>query len=57
MNNNNLAEGVNVLWVEDEQELLSNKVWFINKHTIGIAAGASTPGWLIDIAEKVVKGV
>ena len=51
------SEGISVLWVEDEQELMDHHEWFDNKHRIGIAAGASTPGWLIDkisstIAEK-----
>lgn len=41
-------EGVSVLWIEDEQELAENHDWFAGKNTIGIAAGASTPGWLID---------
>ena len=49
-----VAEGVNVLWVEDEQELASNNDWFVNKHTIGIAAGASTPGWLIDKLSSII---
>lgn len=42
------SEGVSVLWVENEDELESNHEWFNNKSTIGIAAGASTPEWLID---------
>ena len=42
------AEGVNVLWAEDEKELAENSSWFTGKDRIGIAAGASTPGWLID---------
>lgn len=37
-----------VLWVEDENEIESNLDWFKNKNLIGIAAGASTPAWLID---------
>ena len=37
-----------VLWVEDENEIESNSDWFKNKNVIGIAAGASTPAWLID---------
>ena len=57
------SEGVNVLWIEDENELNDNHNWFTDKNMIGIAAGASTPGWLIDkissiiSAKKVVKGV
>ncbi len=42
------AEGVSVLWVEDEREITENINWFSDKKTIGIAAGASTPEWLID---------
>lgn len=42
------SENVSVLWAEDEDELERNKTWFMGKNTIGIAAGASTPAWLID---------
>ena len=42
------AENVSVLWVENEDELESNRKWFMGKNTIGIAAGASTPEWLIN---------
>ncbi len=42
------AEGVSVLWLEDESEIESNSQWFNNKFKIGIAAGASTPEWLIN---------
>lgn len=44
------AEGVDVLWIEDDKELEENSKWLINKNTIGIAAGASTPEWLINKA-------
>ena len=56
------AEGVCVLWAEDEKDIHENSSWFMGKHRIGIAAGASTPSWLIDkisgiIAEnKAVEG-
>lgn len=56
------SEGVSVLWLEDKCELDNNKNWLADKNVIGIAAGASTPAWLIDkikfsIAEtKAVKG-
>ena len=56
------SEGVSVLWLEDNCELDNNKNWLADKNVIGIAAGASTPAWLIDkikfsIAEtKAVKG-
>ena len=42
------AHNIEVLWIEDENEIESNSEWFKNKNTIGIAAGASTPAWLID---------
>ena len=41
------SEGVDVLWVEDENETEANSNWFADKNRIGIAAGASTPEWLI----------
>lgn len=55
------SENINVLWVEDENEIESNSDWFKNKFEIGIAAGASTPEWLImniksNIAQKVNQG-
>ena len=43
-----ISEGVSVLWVEEEKEIMENVNWFSNKNKIGIAAGASTPEWLID---------
>ena len=57
------SEGVNVLWLETPEELEANSQWLSNKNMVGIAAGASTPEWLIDkvinniAAKKVVKGV
>lgn len=57
------SEGVNVLWIEEPEELEANSHWLDNKNMVGIAAGASTPEWLIDkvinniAAKKVVKGV
>lgn len=49
------AEGVNVLWVEDEHETEDNSDWFTEKSSLGIAAGASTPEWLIDrVKAKIV---
>ena len=51
------AEGVNVLWVEDEMDIHNNSSWFMAKNRIGIAAGASTPSWLIDRITKAVEGV
>lgn len=48
------AEGVNVLWVEDEKEIERSSSWFDGKIMIGIAAGASTPEWLIDKIKKII---
>ena len=48
------SEGVNVLWVEDEKETESSSEWFSGKKMIGIAAGASTPEWLIDKLKKII---
>ena len=42
------SHNIEVLWIDDENEIESNLDWFNNKNTIGIAAGASTPAWLID---------
>lgn len=42
------SEGVNVLWVEDVKDLEAESEWLEGKMNIGIAAGASTPEWLID---------
>ncbi len=42
------AEGVKVLWVEDECGIQANMEWFDGRKDIGIAAGASTPEWLIE---------
>ena len=48
------SEGINVLWIEDEDELAENNDWFTGKNKIGIAAGASTPGWLIDKVSNTI---
>ncbi len=48
------AHNIEVLWIEDENEIESNLDWFKNKNTIGIAAGASTPAWLIDKIKQQV---
>ena len=48
------AEGVNVLWVEDENETEKNSDWFTDKIMVGIAAGASTPEWLIDKIKNII---
>ena len=50
------ANGMEVLWIEDSRELERNLPWFENKNRIGIAAGASTPEWLIkDISNKIAS--
>ena len=50
------ANGISVLWIEDSRELNNNSAWFENKNRIGIAAGASTPEWLInDISSKIAS--
>ncbi|MBQ6908890.1 MAG: 4-hydroxy-3-methylbut-2-enyl diphosphate reductase [Synergistaceae bacterium] len=47
--------GLQVLWIEDAAELEANAGWFKDKVNIGIAAGASTPEWLIkEICSKIV---
>lgn len=46
--------GVKVLWTEDGTEIDGNLKWLENKKRIGIAAGASTPEWLIiEIRNKI----
>lgn len=50
------ANGMDVLWVEDAEELDRNRRWFEGRNKIGIAAGASTPGWLIkEISSKIAR--
>lgn len=50
------ASGLDVLWVEDAGELEESRGWFDNRGRIGIAAGASTPEWLIkDISSKIAS--
>ncbi|MBQ3586490.1 MAG: 4-hydroxy-3-methylbut-2-enyl diphosphate reductase, partial [Synergistaceae bacterium] len=48
------SEGVNVLWVEDESETEKNSDWFNGKIMVGIAAGASTPEWLIHKIKNII---
>lgn len=48
------SEGKAVLWIEDEKEIESNSEWFKNKFRIGIAAGASTPEWLIINIKNII---
>ena len=50
------ANGMDVLWVEDAQELDDSRGWFEGRNRIGIAAGASTPEWLItEISNKIAR--
>ncbi len=46
------ASGCDVIWIEHAGELDSS--WVVQKGTVGIAAGASTPDWLI---EKLIKAI
>lgn len=52
-------ESLATVWIEHASEL--DLQWLAGKSSIGIAAGASTPGWLIEelkhkLKKKVVKG-
>ena len=52
----NIAEtnGLDVLWIESAEEL--DRGWFEGRRRIGIAAGASTPEWLItEISNKIAR--
>ena len=50
------ANNMEVLWIEEARELDRNQAWFEGKNTIGIAAGASTPEWLIkEISSKIAS--
>ncbi len=52
----NIAEtnGLDVLWIESAEEL--DRGWFESRQRIGIAAGASTPEWLItEISNKIAR--
>lgn len=46
-------DGLPVLWIEDDGELDSE--WFSGKNIIGIAAGASTPDWLINKIKLILE--
>lgn len=50
-------ENVEILWIEESDELNKNLNWFKNKKKIGIAAGASTPGWLIDKCKNQIASI
>jgi 4-hydroxy-3-methylbut-2-enyl diphosphate reductase len=48
------AGGMDVLWIETSEEL--TREWFGEKDQIGVAAGASTPQWLItEICSKIAR--
>jgi 4-hydroxy-3-methylbut-2-enyl diphosphate reductase len=48
--------GMDVLWVENADEIDGNGRWFEGRKRIGIAAGASTPQWLItEICNKIAR--
>lgn len=40
------ATGIPVYWIETAEEL--DPAWFAGLRTVGITAGASTPGWIIE---------
>ena len=48
------AHDVPVLWAEDDTDLLKYNSWFTGKFSIGIAAGASTPSWLIHKISNII---
>ena len=48
------ASGLDVLWIENPSELDGR--WFENRAKIGIAAGASTPEWLIiEVCNQIAR--
>ena len=48
------TNGLDVLWIESAEEL--DRGWFEGRQRIGIAAGASTPEWLItEISNKIAR--
>ena len=52
--NLNMKERKYVLWIESAEEL--DRGWFEGRQRIGIAAGASTPEWLItEISNKIAR--
>jgi 4-hydroxy-3-methylbut-2-enyl diphosphate reductase len=48
-------KNTNTYHIEDEQEL--DKLWFKNKKSCGITAGASTPDWIINNVVKAVNQI
>ena len=51
------SQNIPVLWIEDVNGIESNLEWFKNKNLIGIAAGASTPEWLIDKIKIIIAAI
>jgi 4-hydroxy-3-methylbut-2-enyl diphosphate reductase len=48
--------GIDVLWIENADEVNENRRWFEGRKRIGIAAGASTPEWLItEVCNKIAR--
>jgi 4-hydroxy-3-methylbut-2-enyl diphosphate reductase len=48
------SNGMDVLWIESAAEM--DERWFEGRDRIGIAAGASTPEWLImEICSKIAR--
>ena len=47
------SRNCDVLWIEHAGELSGE--WFSKKHKIGIAAGASTPDWLIEEVKHAIE--
>lgn len=49
-----LASGMNAIWIESTDEM--DRGWLEEKQRIGIAAGASTPRWLImEVCNKIAR--
>jgi 4-hydroxy-3-methylbut-2-enyl diphosphate reductase len=48
--------GIDVLWIENADEVNENRRWFEGRKRMGIAAGASTPEWLItEVCNKIAR--
>ncbi|MDY3868229.1 MAG: 4-hydroxy-3-methylbut-2-enyl diphosphate reductase [Pyramidobacter sp.] len=47
--------GCDVLWIEHADQL--DRGWVLEKGVIGIAAGASTPDWLIEQLKNAIKSI
>ena len=49
------CHGVDVLWIEQADEI--DRTWLIDKERTGIAAGASTPDWLINEVQILLSNL